>query len=263
MNELQSIIQSMYEDVGFKLIRAPYDYAMEESLNENSDAHCSICGRQLSINEWTHQNKEREQVCKECYDNHVFPIHFSNVHWFLDLNRVMDFDNPNNDERWALDQPSNPLYFTQWLNNLPNLRNEFFFFTDKIDDKKRPIIKAVYLPQFVEIQAASRILHSMGAYIDDCSFQYLDTFPNFQGKYEDIIVIYNKQDMEHFDKEGKPLDMQVNPMSDIFGKEIKGPILLIHASLITSETFYFYTWRSCLDFSEVENYDRYLHSLYL
>jgi hypothetical protein len=262
MNEIQSLIQSLADDSGLKLMRAPYDYAMQESLNVCSNAHCSICGRQLSINEWTHQNDEKKQVCNECFDYHVFPVYFSNVYWFYDMNYVIDDENPHSDERWLYEHFSNPLYFTEWLNNQPDLRNEIFMFIDKLDERKRPIIKTFFLPQFIEKQANSRFFYSWGINLNDCSFLSLDTFPNFHGKYEEIIVIYNKQDMKHYDTKGNPLDLKLNPMSHLLGKDIMGCILFVNASLITDQTFDDFERRKPLDFSEIENYDRTMHGLY-
>ena len=237
MNEFLEMILSNEEDYNIKMMLPPYRYALEPEMNTSCDVHCAICGRLIGINEFVHQGFDNKAVCTNCHKEHILPVNISTIMWHQNLNLIVteNFNDP--EERWLYQQLSNPLLFTEWLNNQNMLKNEFFMFSSTPYKNIGNFMTATFLPQGIEIKALNHWFENFGINKKDCTFRTLDTFPNFKGRYENILVIYNSTNMMHFKKDGSRMNMVKNPFSYIFGEQIVGDFVLVNFDLVIDETF--------------------------
>ena len=122
-----------------------------------------------------------------------------------------------------------------------------FYFLDAILPNTDSDITSHYLPQHLDKKALNVWLNEIGINTNDCVFRTLDTFPNFKGKHEDIMLIYNKPDKKHSSRHGGPLIMAYNEFSKVLGEDIYGTVTAVNASLINNEVLD----EAYLDLSEI------------
>ena len=232
MDPLIEEILELEKQYDISLMLPPYRFDTEEYLNIEPSAHCDICNRSLGILEPVLTDDEGNTICTECHHNHIFGVNYSTYIWFQYLNLEMRDDVKLN---WLKNKINHIYDFTLWMNNQPKLKNEIFLFLDKTLPKTNSFIISLFLPQHLDKKALNVWLTQMGINSKDCTFRTLDTFPNFNGKHEDIMLIYNSPDKKHSSLNGEPLRMAYNEFSKVVGEDIYGTITAINASLITDE----------------------------
>jgi len=232
MTPLIMEILELEKQFDITLMLPPYRFDSEEHLNMETDAHCEICNRLLGVSIPVLTDSEGHSICIDCYNNHVYGVNYSTYVWFQNLNLDMRDDVHMN---WVKHKTNHIYEFTLWINNQPKLKNEMFMFLDSVLPKTASDITSHYLPQHLDKKALNVWLTQIGINTNDCIFRTLDTFPNFNGMHEDIMLIYNNPNKKHSSRHGGPLKMTYNDFSKVLGEDIYGTITAINTSLITNE----------------------------
>lgn len=232
MNSLIKEILALEKNYGITLMLPPYRFDTAELLNIQSDLHCGICHRSLGLLEPVLTGSDGNKICTSCHHNHIYGVNRSTYTWFKNLNLELRNDVHMD---WVKSKTNHIFEFTLWMNNQPKLKNEIYLFLDTALRKTNKFIVSLFLPQHLDRKALNVWLLQMGINTTDCIFRTLDTFPNFQGKHEDIMLIYNNPNKKHSSLNGETLKMIHNGFSIVLGEDIYGSITAINASLITDE----------------------------
>jgi hypothetical protein len=232
MENIRDMIVLYENELNIKLMVPPYRYDDEIHKNMEINKNCMICKRTIGIFEAVLKEETGEFVCQQCHYEHIAGVNVATYTWFKKLNIELREDL---DMSWVTHKMSDLIEFTFWLDNHPRLKNEYYVALEKPDENDVPRIMGYYLPQYLETMALNIWLTEIGINTHDCTFRTLDSFPNFRNIYEDVIVIYNNPDKTHSNRDGKPLNMKVNPISELLGENIKGTITFINKDLLTHD----------------------------
>jgi hypothetical protein len=233
MENINALIATIEKDFGTTLMDGPYRYQEHIHLNMDIDKYCRICHRRIGLLEHVYKNDQDTYCCLECHHNHITGVNIATYDWFKNLNLDLRDDLNLN---WIPKKSSNILEFSYWLANYQTFKNAFYVAKEIRQYKHSPLIDAFYLPQTLETKALNLWLTEIGISVKDCTFRTLDTFKNFNGLYEDILVIYNNPNKTHSNRDNKPLNMKINSISELLGEQILGAITFINRHLVTPDT---------------------------
>lgn len=232
MENIRDAIVMYEKEHCIKLMVPPYRYNNEIHKNMQTSKNCTICKRTIGMFEAVLIDDIGQFVCKQCHYEHIASVNIATYTWFKKLNIELRDDL---DLSWITHKESDLIEFTFWLDNHQKLKNEYNVALEKPGEHGSPRIMGYYLPQFMETKALNIWLTEIGINVNDCAFRTLDSFQNFRNIYEDVMVIYNDPDKTHSNRDGKPLNMKINPISEMLGEVIMGTIMLIHKDLLTHD----------------------------
>ena len=235
MNEEKNYTSILEKEMKTELKFCGYKYTI--SLHENMafDKRCELCNVVLGLGEMTHVDAHEHAICDNCYNRHILPVNKSTEQCYIAFHLNPDMRNLVSTISVSTPLPFN---FTNWLNNQPDLRHEFYMFIDKsYEGYSGTLVKSFFIPQFLDPYVFAAWIKRIGINEEDCIFRTLDTFPTTKGKFSDVTLVYNNQQKTHRKNSGDPITMYRNAISDFLGEEIKGTVTFFNSSLFYENVF--------------------------